>query len=134
MKTIFLFCIAALALLSGCATTQQNQTQEILNGQAILASFCADVAPFNALIATIPNVSPKVKSDLLDAAPIVAAACANGSTLNSATTQTLIATGFPLILDIAAALPATPEVKVVIADIELAQVILPGILALAPVK
>jgi len=117
---------ALAAMLAGCATTQQAQ------GQAILASFCADVVPFNALIKTIPNVGPKVTTDLAVAAPIVAAACVNGATLNATTTQTLLATGFPLILDVVDALPSTPEVKVIIADIQLAQVILPGVLALIP--
>jgi hypothetical protein len=122
-----LICVGLAAMLHGCATAQQQQAQ------AALTVFCADVAPFNALIATLPNVSPKVTADIALAKPVVDAACANGAAINTTTSKTLITTGFPILLDVAKALPQTPEVAVIIADIQLAQVILPGVIALVPV-
>ena len=129
MKKLFLvLSISALSAfsLAGCVVTQAQQAQDIMK------VFCADVQPFNALIATIPNVSSKVTTDIALAKPVVEVACANPSAFNPASVQSMMATGFPLILDIADALPATAEVKTIIADIQMAQAILPGVLVLLP--
>ena len=128
LKTVLacLVCVGLAATLHGCATAQQQQAQ------TALTVFCADVGPFNALVATLPNVSPKVTADIALAKPVVDAACTNGGTLDATTSKTLVATGFPILLDVAKALPQTPEVAVIIADIQLAQVLLPGVIALIP--
>lgn len=114
------------ASLFGCVINQQQQSQDIMK------VFCADVTPFNALIATISNVSTKVTDDLAIAKPIVESVCANPTAFNGASIQSMMNTGFPLILDIAGSLPATAEVKAIIADVGLAQAILPGVIALIP--
>lgn len=111
--------IAACSILTGCASPNA------------VVVFCADVAPFNALVATIPNMSPKITQDIALAKPIVDTVCANPNSVDTANLQTLLATGFPLVLDIASAIPTTPEVKLVIADIQIAQVVIPGLIAAA---
>jgi hypothetical protein len=121
MKKLFLLiAIVACSVLVGCASPNA------------VAVFCADVAPFNALVATIPNVSPKVTQDIADAKPIVDTVCANPSTLEAASLQTLLSTGFPLVLDIAAAIqPQTPETALIITDVQIASMAIPAMIAAA---
>jgi len=106
--------------LTGCASTS-----------GAVSVFCADVGPFNAVVAAIPVVPAKVTQDIAAAKPIVDVVCANPDSVDATSLQTLLTTGFPLMLDIANAVPTTPEVKVIIADIDVAQAVLPGIIALA---
>jgi hypothetical protein len=120
MKTLLLTSLIAItAVLTGCASPNA------------VVVFCADVPAFNAVVATIPVVPPKVTADIATAKPIVDLVCANPASVDSTSLQTLLTTGLPLVLDIANVVPTTPEVKVIIADIDIAQAVLPGMIALA---
>jgi len=99
MKPFFKVAIGAMlfsaaAMLGGCATT----TQTAAKVQVAVAKACPIAKTVVSAVQSIPNLPPKLQSDLAQAQPIIATACVGNSTIDASTAQSLVQTGIPAMI------------------------------------
>jgi hypothetical protein len=137
MKNFILAALAAFAL-TACANpallplpiplTPLTPAQLIaqIDAQCVIVKSALVLAP------TMPGVSAGVLASLPNITGSVNTVCAATATLNAASLQTLVDTALPAILTIVEAVPnPDPNVRAAITGIQLAQILLPGLIAQA---
>ena len=127
--------VGLFLFLTGCAmtntTTPPTPAVVIQNAAQKLVKFCPLVQAVNAQIVGFPGVSQVVIDKLAVVNPMVDAVCSKGATISALNLQTLAQNGMPLLLDAIAISPlaATPQGQALVVGVNLAQLILPEIIA-----
>jgi hypothetical protein len=129
MKRLSMLLAAALvALVSGCATTGTVKTPA-----QIAAQVCPPTQTAIASLQAVVGLSDDAKDKLADAAPIVAAVCSAGSSVNVADLKSLGATALPAVMAVVNASPLSDQDKTKIGiDLTVAQIVLSSVLASLP--
>ncbi len=125
--TLLIICTIMLlsSLLVACSTTggASAATPAQIAG-AVCPVVQADLATYQSIFAAQTDVasSAKISADLAKAEPIVAALCANGATVSTASVQAFAQTALPALADTVNYLPLTPAQKAkVVQDLTIAE-------------
>lgn len=129
MKRFSMLLAASLvALVSGCATTGAVQTPA-----QIAAQVCPPAQTAITSLQAVVGLSDEAKAKLADAAPIVAAVCSAGSSVNVADLKSLGASALPAVMAVVNASPLSDQDKTKIGiDLTVAQIVLSSVLAALP--
>ena len=134
MKKLIIAALAAFAL-TACGTAPSPLPIPLLTPAQLIAQIdaqCVIVKSALVLAPTMPGVSAGVLASLPNITGSVNTVCAATATLNAASLQTLVDTALPAILTIVEAVPnPDPNVRAAITGIQLAQILLPGLIAQA---
>jgi hypothetical protein len=128
MRKLMLLAAGLVALVSGCATTGTVQTPAQIASQV-----CPPVQTAITSLQAVVGLSDDAKAKLAGAAPIVAAVCSAGSSVNVADLKSLGATALPAVMAVVNASPLSDQDKTKIGiDLTVAQIVLSSVLAALP--
>jgi hypothetical protein len=129
MKRFSMLLAASLvALVSGCATTGTVQTPAQIASQV-----CPPMQVAITSLQAVVGLSDEAKAKLAEAAPVVAAVCSAGSSVNVADLKSLGATALPAVMAVVNASPLSDQDKTKIGiDLTVAQIVLSSVLASLP--
>lgn len=129
MKALFIAATAAICVaFAGCASTGTVKTPA-----QIAAQVCPPTQTAIVSLQAVVGLSDDAKAKLADAAPIVAAVCSAGSSVNVADLKSLGATALPAVMAVVNASPLSDQDKTKIGiDLTVAQIVLSSVLASLP--
>lgn len=130
MKYIMLLAAGFAALvISGCASTGQK----IQTPAQVASQVCPAATAAITSLQQVNGLSVSAQADLAKAAPVVAAVCAAGTTVNALDLKSLSATALPAILSVVNASPLADDVKTRIGiDLTVAQIVLASVISSLP--
>lgn len=129
MKSLLCAAFAAICVaFAGCASTGTVKTPAQIASQV-----CPPVQTAITSLQAVVGLSDDAKAKLADAAPIVAAVCSAGSSVNVADLKSLGATALPAVMAVVNASPLSDQDKTKIGiDLTVAQIVLSSVLAALP--
>jgi hypothetical protein len=128
MRKFMLLAAGLVALISGCATTGTVQTPA-----QVAAQVCPPSQTAIASLQAVVGLSDDAKAKLAEAAPVVAAVCSAGSSVNVADLKSLGSTALPAVMAVVNASPLSDQDKTKIGiDLTVAQIVLSSVIAALP--
>jgi hypothetical protein len=128
MRKFMLLAAGLVALISGCATTGIVQTPA-----QVAAQVCPPTQTAIASLQAVVGLSDDAKAKLAEAAPVVAAVCSAGSSVNVVDLKSLGSTALPAVMAVVNASPLSDQDKTKIGiDLTVAQIVLSSVIAALP--